>query len=102
MAQDPRVSLVRSQMEGRNDLALAQIERLLSEQPELAKDLGLSYLQAHLLDSVGASEAVNTALLRAITETPALAAYSYFRMALDQERLGHPETAAGLVARVVA
>ncbi len=101
-ADDLRLQLVRSQLEGNAEVALREVDRLLSEQPEQARELGLSYLRARLLETTGRQDAVNQALLRAITDTPPLAAYSFYRMALEQERRGHPETAAGLVARVVA
>jgi soluble lytic murein transglycosylase len=99
---DPRPELVEHQLAGRSAQALARAEQELAASPEASRKLGLDYLRGHLLDSLGRFPEATEAFVRTIGTTPALKLYSYYRLALDQDRLGHPEVAAGLLATAAA
>ncbi|MFP5285209.1 MAG: hypothetical protein ACLGI9_05680, partial [Thermoanaerobaculia bacterium] len=98
---DPRPALLEMQLAGRPKDALARVERELAEHPEPSRKLGLDYLRGHLLDALDDPRGSSDAFAAAMARTPELVAYSRFRLALEQERMGHPEVAAGLVAGVV-
>src|SRR6185436_2727656 len=76
-------------------------EQELAERPEASRRLGLDYLRGHLLDRLGDLQEASLAFGDAMAVSPDLALYSRYRLALDQERMGHPEVAAGLIATVV-
>ncbi len=99
---DPRPELVELQLAGEPRQALARVEQELTERPEPSRWLGLKFLQGHLLDAVGKLDEASKAFVDAMGETPALRLYSRYRLALDHDRMGHPEMAAGLVAKVAA
>ncbi len=101
-AEDPRIELVKVQLVGQRSEALAATEKMLATQPDLARRLGLEYLRGRLLAELDQAQEASTAYLTSISTSPGLAMYSYFRLALEHERQGHPEMAAGLVAKVVA
>lgn len=101
-APDPRPPLVELQRAGRHRDALALIDREIAGQPERARRLGLSYLRGHLLEGLGDERRAAEAFAATMIETPELAAYGRYRLALGQMRAGHPEVAAGLLAAVVA
>lgn len=112
---DPRPALVKLQLAGRPREALAQAGRDLAQRtappedgestgepaPPLAQRVGLDYLRGHLLDLGGEPALASQAFASAMASSPQLALHARYRMALDQERMGHPEVAAGLVASVV-
>lgn len=98
---DPRPALLEMQLAGRPKDALARVERELAERPEASRKLGLDYLRGHLLDALEDPRESSDAFAAAMARTPELGAYSRYRLALEQERMGHPEVAAGLVAGVV-
>ncbi len=99
---DPRPPLVELQRVGRDRDALARLDREIASRPDLAHELGLSYLRGHLLEGLGDERRAAEAFAAAMIETPPLAAYGRYRLALGQMRAGHPEVAAGLLAAVVA
>jgi soluble lytic murein transglycosylase len=101
-AADPRPELVELQLAGKSANALARAEQELAANPEASRKLGLDYLRGHLLDALRRFPEAAEAFGRTIETTPGLKLYSYYRMALDQDRLGHPEVAAGLLATAVA
>ncbi|HVF60345.1 MAG TPA: lytic transglycosylase domain-containing protein [Thermoanaerobaculia bacterium] len=98
VADDPRAALVALQLAGRPREALARAERELAVRPEAARAAGLDYLRGHLLDLLGRPAEAMDAFGAALTHTPRLTLHSRYRMALDQERMGHPEVAAGVIA----
>jgi soluble lytic murein transglycosylase len=99
---DPRPVLVHLQLENRRTDALALADRELAEQPRLAHQIGLDYLKGSLLEAAGRRRDAMDSFAAAMGETPALLSYSRYRLALGQERAGHPEVSAGLVATAVA
>lgn len=99
---DPRPQLVELQVRQQPREALALVERQIAERPAESRSLGLDYLRGHLLDRLGNPEVAAEAFVAAMTATPNLALYSRYRLALEQERMGHPEVAAGLVAGVAS
>ncbi|HEY9419777.1 MAG TPA: tetratricopeptide repeat protein, partial [Thermoanaerobaculia bacterium] len=99
---DPRPELVELQLAGKHREALARVERELTENPEPSRRLGLSYLHGHLLDRLGRVMEAGQSFGRSMIEAPVLGPYGRFRLALDQDRMKHPEVAAGLIAEVVA
>lgn len=98
---DPRPGLVELQLAGNRREALARTEREIEARPEASHGLGLDYLRGHLLDLLGNAAGSGEAFAAAMASTPDLGVYSRYRLALAQERTGHPEVAAGLIAGVV-
>jgi len=98
---DPRIPWVELQMAGEPRAALAAAESFHDERPEEAARLGASYLRGRLLEQLGRLEAAEEAYDHALSESPELHPYIRRRLALAQEREGHPEVAAGLIAGVV-
>lgn len=99
---DPRPELVEMRLAGRDADALAAVELLAESQPQLDHRYGLSFLRGHLLERFGRPQEAASAFAEVMGNTPELAAYGRYRLALLQEDLGHPEVAAGLIATVVA
>lgn len=98
---DPRQALVQLQLEGRHLEALQKTRQEIRDRPDEARALGLYYLRGHLLDRLGRHEKAADAFAQAMGENSRLALYSRYRAALKHEELGHPETAAGVVATVI-
>ncbi|HKI05284.1 MAG TPA: transglycosylase SLT domain-containing protein [Thermoanaerobaculia bacterium] len=95
---DPRPELVELQLAGKSREALARVEQEIADHPEASRGMGLSYLRGHLLDSLGRLQEAAEAFVTTMTETPALESYGRYRMAVEHDRMGHPEVAAGLVS----
>ena len=98
---DPRPTLVEMQLAGRSREALARVDTELEQRPEPSRQLGLDYLRGHLLAQLDESQKSADAFGDAMARTPELGAFSRYRLAIEQERMGHPEVAAGLAAGVV-
>ncbi len=98
---DPRARLVELQLEHRYAAALTQLEELIEEDSQQAAELGLHYLHGHLLEALGRQSAAEEAFAATLASTPALSAYSRYRLATSQARTGHPEVAAGLLATLL-
>lgn len=98
---DSRVPLVELQVAGDRRAALEAAERLHRERPEEAARVGASYLRGRLHEELGQLERAEEAFADALSEAPELHPYVRFRLAIAQERMGHPEVAAGLIAAVV-
>lgn len=101
-AADPRPELLELQLAGRTQEELGRVEQELVQSSDASHRLGLDYLHGYLLDLVGRPREAGDAFARAMTLNPSLAPYSRYRMAVDLDRIGHPEVAAGLVSNVVA
>lgn len=99
---DPRAHVAQLIMEGDLGGALAATESLLADDPEGSAKMGFSYLRGRLLDRLGRSQEAADAFLDAVSTSPRFNHYSFLRLALDYEQLGHPEMAAGLAAKVVS
>lgn len=100
-ASDVRVPLVEHQVAGSPRAALEAVEVLLAERPEVAAEVGASYLRGRLHEELGQLDQAEEAFADALSEAPALHPYVRYRLALAQERARHPEVAAGLIASVV-
>lgn len=101
MAADPRVPLVELQLAGKSEEALQQVERLLADQPAEARVLGLQYLRGRLLLRLDRRQDAQEAFAATMSATPQLSPFSRYQLACEQDRLGHPEVAAGLVATLL-
>lgn len=99
---DPRIELVQLQLQGQSAEALRQTQDILAERPEVGHRLGLDYLEAHLLAAAGRTGDSSEAFARALSSVPELEPYSRYRLAVEFDRQGHPEVAAGLVASLLA
>jgi soluble lytic murein transglycosylase-like protein len=99
---DPRPELVELQLAGQQRQALSRVEAELADHPDASSKLGLDYLRGHLLDTLRRVEDATKAFAHTLATTPSLKLYGYYRLALDMDRLGHPEVAAGLVATAAA
>ncbi len=98
---DPRVSLIELHAQRDHTQALRMVEDMLENQPEAARQLGLDYLRGHLLLLLERRHEGLQAFATTMGTTPKLSAHSRFRLAQEQERAGHPEVAAGLVATLL-
>jgi soluble lytic murein transglycosylase len=98
---DPRPRLLELQLEGRHAEALAGAQQELADRPDASHQIGLDYLRGHLLALLGRPLEAAEAFGTAIGSSPRLSFYSRYRLALEQEQLGHPEMAAGLVATAI-
>jgi soluble lytic murein transglycosylase len=101
-AADPRPDLVELQLAGQNRQALARVEQELADRPEPSHKIGLDYLRGHLLDTLRQLGEATEAFVRTLSTTPVLKLHALYRLAYDEDLLGHPEVAAGLVATPVA
>ncbi|MEJ2086584.1 MAG: hypothetical protein P8Y44_13055, partial [Acidobacteriota bacterium] len=98
---DPRVELIQLQLEGETVTALERVDGILAERSTATDPWGLDYLRGHLLESLNDPTAAG-AFADALSTTPALAAFSRYRLARSQLQMGHPEVAAGLLATALA
>ncbi len=97
---DPRIPLAEHTLAADPAAALEAAAVLQSEQPKAAARMGLSYLRGRLLEELGRPDDADVAYGQALGEAPQLVPYARYRLAADQERIGHPEVAAGVVAPV--
>lgn len=98
---DLRLPLAEMRLAGQHEGALAATERALRGAPDESARLGLSYLRARLLEDLGRPREAAEALGVALDENALLRPFVRYRMALGEERRGHPEVAVGLVAALV-
>ncbi len=98
---DPRIALVDLVDQGHFKQAAQAVELQISRDPSRADALGLRYLQARLLENAGKLGAADDAYAAVMARNPILAPYARFHLALNQEKLGHPEVAAGLIASLL-
>jgi soluble lytic murein transglycosylase len=100
-AADPRPRLVELSLEGRLRDSLAEVERVLASDPARARDLGLDLLRGDLLERLGAEREATEAFAQALGPGSRLAPWARYRLARAQERVGHPEVAAGIIATLL-
>lgn len=98
---DPRVGLIDLQRQERWEKALEATRALASAEPALAARYGLHLLEGHLLHHLGDHQAAMQAFVHAMEQSPDLALYSRYHLALEHAEQNHPEVAAGVVAKVV-
>ncbi len=101
LAADPRPALVELQVQGRQQEALARVDRELAGRPSQAYAWGLDYLRGNILVRLGRRDDAVDAFSAALGHTPRLGFYAYYHLALAAERTGHPEVAAGLIATAI-
>jgi soluble lytic murein transglycosylase len=99
---DPRPRLVELARAGDSKSALALADEKIAEDPAGAHRMGLDFLRAHLLERLGRNGEANEAFAQALTAGSPLAPWARLRLAEAQERMGHPEVAAGLAATLLA
>ena len=102
-AGDPRIELaeLRTTLEADPQAAatlLARVEQLAAARPELAKTAAFDYLRGRLLASSGSRAEAIAALTSSLANTPALAPFSHYHLALLYEADGQSEVAAAQVA----
>ena len=98
---DPRIPLVEQQVERNHQAALLAVEQALQDDPQAARRFGLDYLRGHLLLLLDRRKEAHQAFAASMGATPALEAYSRYRLAREEAELGNPEVAAGLVATLL-
>jgi tetratricopeptide (TPR) repeat protein len=98
---EPQIALVDLQLQGKYKAALHLVEGELAKTPEPGEPLGLDYLRGHLLTRLKRPQEAHEAFAKSITATPDLAAYGFYRLALIELELNHPEVAAGLFATLL-
>ena len=81
---------------------LISLEEHDRAEPEIAREMGFDYLRGDLLEKVGRQRAAAAAFVASLSTTPDLAPWARYRLARLEFGLAHPETAAGLVARVLS
>lgn len=101
-ARDPRPEIVALSLAGETERALALVDRALSDGAELSRELGLEMLRGDLLERADRPRDAVETYARLLAGDAGLAPWARYRMALVQERLGHPEVAAGLVATLLS
>ncbi|MEZ5313500.1 MAG: hypothetical protein R2862_07515 [Thermoanaerobaculia bacterium] len=102
VATDPRPALLETQRSGDLRAAVVETERIAAAEPERARELGLGLLRGHLLARMGRLPEAASAYASALGETPDLEPWTRMRLAETQERLGHPEVAAGIAAHLLS
>jgi soluble lytic murein transglycosylase-like protein/tetratricopeptide (TPR) repeat protein len=101
-ARDPRPEIVALSRAGEPARALAIVERELTDGAERGRALGFDLLRGDLLERIDRPRDAVESYARALARNAGLAPWARYRLALAQERLGHPEVAAGLVATLLA
>ena len=101
-ASDPRPEIVALQLAGDVSGALHELNDAMRADPTQARRLGLLYLRGDLLERLGRDREAADAFAASLAGEPALAPYARLRIARLQDRLGHPEVAAGLAAVLLA
>ena len=101
VAIDPRVELVTLQQDDRKREALKVAERMLDTEPDSARALGVEYLAAHLLETLGHPRDAIVAYASVMRTQPALRPYALLRVADLQSELGHPELSSGLLVSLL-
>jgi len=99
---DPRPGIVELARAGQPAAALVRVDAALAADPAAARALGLELLRGDLLERVGRTRDAVESYAQALAAASGVAPWARFRLAQAQERLGHPEVAAGLVATLLA
>ena len=102
VADDPRPAIVERMAAGQVRIALDDVGRRLGAEPQSGRRLGLGLLRGALLEQLGRQREAVAAYAAALSSGSGLEPWARWRLALLQDRLGHPEVAAGLVATLLA
>lgn len=101
-ALDPRIAIVEAQSAGRNPRqALDQVERVIAEQPEWSRQVGLPYLEGRLLSRIGRNNDALQVFIRSARLSPDFQSEALLEVARGQMQAGHPEVAAGVLAAIL-
>jgi tetratricopeptide (TPR) repeat protein len=101
VAIDPRVELVTLEQANRPVEALKLAHRMLDQEPESSRALGIEYLIGHLLESVGRERDAVVVYASVMRTQPALKPFALVRVADIQSELGHPELSSGLLVSLL-
>ena len=99
---DPRPAIVELVYGERLRPALELTELALASEPERFRELGLGLLRGDLLERLGREREAVEAYALALSGSGGLEPWARLRLAALQERMGHPEVAAGLVATLLS
>jgi soluble lytic murein transglycosylase-like protein/tetratricopeptide (TPR) repeat protein len=99
---DPRPEIVALARQGANVQALVRLDAELAGDRSRARSLGLELLRGDLLERLGRPRDAVEAYAQALSAASGVAPWARYRLAVAQERLGHPEVAAGLIATLLA
>jgi len=102
VAADPRPELVERDLARREVSALSLANQAIRRDPVAAEELGLDFFRGHLLQQLGRTRDATAAFAQALATPSPLDAWARTHLAEIQERLGHPEVAAGLIAGMLA
>ena len=100
-ATDPRPAIVELVYADRLRPALELAELALASDAERYRALGLGLLRGELLERLGREREAVEAYALALSGSGGLEPWARLRLAALQERMGHPEVAAGLVATLL-
>jgi soluble lytic murein transglycosylase-like protein len=98
---DPRVELVTLAQDEKPVEALRVAQRMLDEQPESTRALGVEYLIGHLLEGIGRRRDAVGVYASVMRTHPRLKPYALLRVADIQSELGHPELSSGLLVSLL-
>lgn len=101
-ADEPRIALIDLQLSDDHSVALQVVEQELQQNPQASRRLGFDYLRGHLLLHLDRRKEAVQAFAQTMGSTPPLAPYSRFLLAREQESLGNPQVAAGLIATLLS
>jgi soluble lytic murein transglycosylase len=99
---DPRPAIVELALADRLRPALVRTDTALAQGGEAARASGLGLLRGDLLERTGRYREAVESYAAALAHGSGLEPWARLRLASLQERLGHPEVAAGLAATLLA
>ena len=101
-SEDPRLTVVRLQIEGRIEEALEASEEILQMQPESAKQWGFPYLRGHLLEQLGRSEDAGNAYAESLTQPGPLEPFARYRLARIHASAGRSAVATDILVTLLS
>jgi soluble lytic murein transglycosylase-like protein len=101
-AGDPRPEIVALARQGVYDQALVRLDEALARDLAGGRAYGLELLRGDLLERIGRPRDAMESYAQALSGASGVAPWARYRLAVAQDRLGHPEVAAGLIATLLA